>query len=52
MPKKRLPSGTALDLQEIVEEVFPNTSVSIESIRKEIIQMNINIFSLESEIYK
>ena len=32
--KKDSPSGTALDLQKIVEEVFPNTSVSIESIRK------------------
>ena len=32
--KKDSPSGTALDLQRIVEEIFPNTSVSIESIRK------------------
>ena len=32
--KKDSPSGTALDLQKIVEEVFPNTLVSIESIRK------------------
>ena len=32
--KKDSPSGTALDLQKIVEEVFPNTSVFIDSIRK------------------